>query len=421
MMAVMKKTILCSLIAAVIGAVMGVISGVFGCAIEFITEIREEYYLYLTPFLGAAGIAVIFLYKKFSPYSQQGLDLAIEYQMGGVDEKGVVKDFGHARKIGKFPKGYAVLKIFNNLIMLLFGASTGKEGTIAQCGAAVGDYASRIFKSRKYSQILLISGVSAALGGLFQTPLGGLFFALEFAASGVLFYEAVIPALISAYASCFISKLCGYSAFSFAVGLEGGLEPLQTAMLVIGAAAFGLIGRGFAELLGKARELYKKRVKDPYIGIFAVGCVMAAALIFLHGGRYSGAGENIIYGIFADGEFYIYDFALKLVFTVICVSVGYTGGEMTPLIAIGAAAGAALAQVSGLPFGLSAAAGAAAVYGAATNTLLAPIFIGIELFGGDTALYIALSCVIAFAVNGNRSIYSSQRHIIRSFYSVLKK
>lgn len=416
-----REIIICSLIACVIGAVMGAVSGLFGEAIEFISGLRDDYYMFLTPFLGLSGIVIVFLYKKFSPYSQQGLDLAIEYQMGEVDEHGEVKDFGHAHKIGKFPKGYAVLKIFNNLLMLLFGASTGKEGTIAQCGAAVGDYASRIFKSRKYSQVLLISGVSAALGGLFQTPIGGLFFALEFAATGVLFYEAIIPALISAYAACEISKLFGYSAFSYTVNFEGGFGTDKIVLVLLCAIVFGLIGRGFAVLLNEARDLYKKKVQNKYMGIFVAGCIMAVMLMFIHGGRYSGTGENIISGIFTDGEFYIYDFALKMIFTIICICVGFTGGEMTPLITIGASAGAVMSMITGLPLGMMAAIGSVAVYGAATNTLLAPIFIGIEMFGGDAAVYIAASCIIAFAVNGNKSIYSAQRHAIRSLYSVLKK
>ena len=417
----LKGIVICSLIAVVIGAVMGAVSGFFGIAIEIIGDIREDWYIFLTPFLGISGLVIVFVYKKFSPFSTQGLDLAIEYQMGEVDERGEVHDFGHARKIGKFPNAYAVIKIFSNLLMLLFGASTGKEGTIAQCGAAVGDYASRIFRSRRYSQVLLITGVSAALGGLFQTPLGGLFFALEFAASGVLFYEALIPALISAYAACAVSKLCGYFAFSFPVAFDGQLEPVQMLSFVAGAVCFGLIGRGFSELLGRTKKLWNEKVESKYIGIFVAGCVMAALLIFVHGGRYSGTGENIISAIFIDGKFYMYDFVLKAVFTIICIAVGFTGGEMTPLITIGAAAGAVLSQITGLPLGLAAAAGAVAVYGAATNTLLAPILIGIELFGGDIAVYIALACVTAFAVNGNKSIYASQRRVIRSLYSVLKK
>ena len=59
-----KDTLICSLIALVIGAVMGVISGLFGLALGFVTEVHREYYLYLTPFLGAAGIAIVFLYRK---------------------------------------------------------------------------------------------------------------------------------------------------------------------------------------------------------------------------------------------------------------------------------------------------------------------------------------------------------------------
>ena len=416
-----KDTLICSLIALVIGAVMGVISGLFGLALGFVTEVHREYYLYLTPFLGAAGIAIVFLYRKFSPRSQQGLDLAIAYQMGEVNEKGEIKDFGRARKIGKFPNAYVALKLAANLIMLSFGASTGKEGTVAQCGAAVGDYASRIFRSRKYSQVLMLAGVSAALGGLFGTPLGGMFFSLEFVATGILFYEALVPSFISAYTACMVAGLCGYEPFHFSIDASLATTPRNVFLLIIAAAAFGIIGRLFAIALTKSREIYKKKVDNPYFGIFAAGCIMAGFLMFIHGGRYCGTGELLIGGIFEHGSFYIYDFALKFVFTVICICVGYSGGEMTPLIAIGAAAGAAFSQLTGMPIGLCAAMGCVAVYGSATNTLLAPIFIGIELFGGGGALYYAVACAIAFAVNGNNSIYSSQRHVIRSMYSVLKK
>lgn len=416
-----KDTLICSCIALVIGAVMGVISGLFGIALNFVTEIHRENYLYLTPFLGAAGISIVFLYRKFSPRSQQGLDLAIAYQMGEVNEKGEIKDFGRARKIGKFPNAYVVLKLAANIIMLSFGASTGKEGTVAQCGAAVGDYASRIFRSRKYSQILMLAGVSAALGGLFGTPLGGMFFSLEFAATGILFYEALVPAFISAYTACMVAGFCGYEPFCYSVDASLSITPQNVLLIIAAAAAFGIIGRLFAIALKKSREIYKERVTNPYLGIFAAGCIMAGFLMFIHGGRYCGTGEQLIEGIFEHGSFYIYDFALKFIFTVICICVGYSGGEMTPLIAIGATAGAAFSQITGMPIGLCTAMGCVAVYGSATNTLLAPIFIGIELFGGDGAVFYAVACAIAFAVNGNNSIYSSQRHVIRSMYSVLKK
>ncbi|MGN0162125.1 MAG: chloride channel protein, partial [Candidatus Ornithomonoglobus sp.] len=169
-----RETVICSVLAVLIGAQLGFISGFFGRTLEFIEEFRAEHYIALVPFLGLAGVVIIFLYKRFSPNSEQGLNLAIAYNMGEVSDKGEIKDFGHAQKLGRYPDGYVLLKLISNAIMLLFGASTGKEGTVATCGAAIGDYMSRIFRVRKYNRILLVTGVSAAVAGLFQTPLGGL-------------------------------------------------------------------------------------------------------------------------------------------------------------------------------------------------------------------------------------------------------
>ena len=183
--------------------------------------------------------------KFFSPNSEQGLNLAIAYNMGMVDNNGEIDDSEHFIKLGKYPKGYIILKLISNLTMLLFSASTGKEGTIAACGAAVGDYASRIFKSRRYSRTLLIAGVSAGVAGLFQTPLGGMFFALEFTAAGLLSYSALIPALIAAYTSYFVSGLCGYTVFHHTVSAANIASPKEFLILVVCGIAFGITGTLF--------------------------------------------------------------------------------------------------------------------------------------------------------------------------------
>ena len=52
--------------------------------------------------------------------------------------------------------------------------------------------------------------------------------------------------------------------------------------------------------------------------------------------------------------------------------------------------------------------GYAAVFGSATNTLIAPIFIGLEVFGPTNILPLSLVCVIAYIVNFNSSIYGGQ-------------
>lgn len=416
-----KEITICSLLAVIIGFLMGIIGGIFGCALDFVADVRTDTYMYYTPFLGLAGILIVFLYKKVSPNSQQGMEMVIAYEMGELSEKSEIKDYGKAYKIGKFPKAFVILKIVSNIIMQLFGASTGKEGTIAQCGAAIADYISRVFNCRKYSQILLIAGVSGAVSSIFQTPLGGMFFALEFIAAGVLFYNALVPAFLSAFIASWLSSFLGYHAYTVKLALSVPSTAKNIFMLVLSAVLFGLLGRLFVRLLHEWQDISGKIFKNPYIRIFVFGTIMAVLILFTHDCLYAGTGENIMKGVFGRGEYHIYDFALKLLFTVICVGVGYTGGEMMPLMSIGVSAGAALSLITGLPMELSAVMGCIGVYTGATNTLISPIFIGIAMFGGDTASYMAAAAVIAYAVNGNQSIYHGQRTLITSMYGVLKK
>ena len=66
--------------------------------------------------------------------------------------------------------------------------------------------------------------------------------------------------------------------------------------------------------------------------------------------------------------------------------------------------------------------GFVAVFAGATNTPIACTFMGIELFGAESALYIALACFVAYLFSGHTGIYSSQiigssKHLI---YSKLK-
>ena len=69
--------IICSLLAMLIGAIVGATAGVFGQLLHLAEEIRSEHYIYIVPFLGIAGVGMLFLYKHISPSSEQGLNLTI--------------------------------------------------------------------------------------------------------------------------------------------------------------------------------------------------------------------------------------------------------------------------------------------------------------------------------------------------------
>jgi H+/Cl- antiporter ClcA len=49
-----------------------------------------------------------------------------------------------------------------------------------------------------------------------------------------------------------------------------------------------------------------------------------------------------------------------------------------------------------------------AVFAGATNTPLACTLMGIELFGSQFGVFLAIACVVAYLVSGHTSIYSGQ-------------
>ena len=58
--------------------------------------------------------------------------------------------------------------------------------------------------------------------------------------------------------------------------------------------------------------------------------------------------------------------------------------------------------------GLLAGMGFVAVFAGATNTPLACILMGIELFGSECGVFVAIACVVSYLLSGHTSIYRSQ-------------
>ena len=103
-----------------------------------------------------------------------------------------------------------------------------------------------------------------------------------------------------------------------------------------------------------------------------------------------------------------YDFLLKILFTGFTLGAGFKGGEVTPLFFVGATIGSALSNYIPLPMALLAGMGFVAVFSGATHTPVACTIMGIELFGIESAVFIAISCFIAYISSGSVGIYHAQ-------------
>ena len=224
-----------------------------------------------------------------------------------------------------------------------------------------------------------------------------------------------IPLRLVPFVICatWLTHLFGGSAGREGVVVQLGAAPEWSAELALELTAlgivFGLTGAAFAFCLKRAKKLAQNRLKNPVLRALVMGVALSPVLYLLYRGRYCGLGTNLINASLAGEPIYAWDWALKLALTVLTLSAGFQGGEVTPLFSIGASLGAALAGLLGLPAAFCAALGYAAVFGSATNTLLAPALIGAEVFGWAAAPHFFAVCTLSYAVNGGRSIYSGQK------------
>ena len=376
-----------------LAVVVGIIVALFGRVLLFITDFRTEHYKILLPFLPIAGLLITYMYNKCSKESLKGMSLVLETTQ---------------EKREGIPKALIPLVMIGTWITHLFGGSAGREGVAVQIGATLSHNISKKLNLPNNGKVMAIVGMSAGFGGLFQTPLAALFFAIEVITVGVLEYEALLPAFVGAYVASTTSHLLGLEKFFVNINDTIPIDEKAVVKIIILGIAFGLAGKAFSYSLSKLKVFMGNKFKNPYVRIGVVSIPLAVLLFIVLGGRYCGLGTNIINNCFNDGTVYSYDFILKIAFTVITLSIGFQGGEVTPLFAIGASLGYVLGGVMGLNPVVTASLGYAAVFGSATNTLIAPMLIGLEVFGSQNMTMFVVVCIIAYVLNGNKSIYSAQ-------------
>ena len=381
-------------LAIVIGLVVGVIDAYFGMGLLAITDLRSEYPLYFIPFLAIIGVIIIFMYQKYGKNTQQGMSL--------------IFDVGQ-RKESDIPLRLVPLIIGGTWLTHLFGGSAGREGVAVQIGATISHTVGSRLHLKKHQTTLIVIGMAAGFAGLFQTPIAATFFALEVMVAGQLVYPALIPSLIAAFIASWTSHFLGLEKFQVFVSEQIDLQIITLLKLMIVGILFGLVGSIFAKGLTYLKVFMANKFPNPYLRIFIIGVVLSILLIICDQGRYAGLGTNLISASFSGQTIYPFDFIVKLGFTILTLSVGFQGGEVTPLFSIGASLGIILAGIFHLPIMLVAALGYAAVFGSATNTLLAPILIGCEVFGFQHFPYFFFVCAFAYFFNFDQSIYGKQK------------
>lgn len=381
-------------VAIPIGLIVGAIDAVFGRTLLAIGSFRDAHLALLLPFLALAGLAIVFCYKKWGKNTGRGMSL--------------VFDVGHGREEG-ISLRLVPLIMGGTWATHLFGGSAGREGVAVQIGATVSHWIGRKLPFKHPGNTFLLIGMAAGFAGLFRTPLAATVFALEVLVAGRLEYRALFPALIASLVASATSGALGLEKFEVALTATAALDATGIARLAILGVVFGIVGGAFAWCLAHAKTLAGRLAPNPYIRIGVIGAALSILLFVLWQGRYCGLGTNLISAAFANGAtIYSWDWIAKFILTIVTLAAGYQGGEVTPLFSIGASLGVAISGLAGIDPLLCAALGYAATFGGATNTLLAPIFIGCEVFGFSYLPAFFIVCAVAYLFNMDKSIYTLQ-------------
>ncbi|WP_010134417.1 voltage-gated chloride channel family protein [Ochrovirga pacifica] len=381
-------------LAIVIGVLVGLATASLLIGLHYATNYRETHraIIWLLPF---GGLLVGLLYHYYGKSVAKGNNQLLE-------ELHSPKDI--------IPFRMAPFIFIGTVVSHLLGASVGREGTAVQIGGAIADQFSKWFRlSALDRNIVILMGISSGFAGLFGTPLAGTVFALEVLMIGSVRYHAVLPCLLVAVISNYVSSQVAHyfhiphTQYVVDVVPELTISTFLWALFV--GILFGVVSTFFSKgvaFFGRFSTYIKYPPLRP-----VVGGLFVSVLVFAIGTKYIGLGIPTIVDSFKV-TMVSYDFAAKLLLTTFCIAFGFKGGEVTPLFFIGATLGSALSVFVPLPIGLLAGMGFVAVFSGATNTPIACTLMGVELFGSEGIVFIALACVTAYLFSGHTGIYNAQ-------------
>jgi H+/Cl- antiporter ClcA len=300
-------------------------------------------------------------------------------------------------------------------LSIFSGASVGKEGPGAQLGAASASLFATFFRFDKQDRKkLVICGISAGFASVFGTPIAGAIFGVEILIVGTIMYDVLLPSIIAGFTAFATAQFLGVDYSYFALTNYYSDIPLSfyfISMIVLSGLFFGIVTDIFVTFLHAVHRFINDLQWHWLLKPFLVGLLLAVLAYFM-GDRYLGLGFDTIQESLspftARDNVYWYDTAGKMFFTALSLGGGASGGIITPVFFIGAAAGNLFGHMVGDHVAFFAALGFVSVLAGATNAPIAAIIMAGELFGLEVAHYAAITVVISFLMTGHRSVFPSQ-------------
>jgi CIC family chloride channel protein len=380
-------------------------------------------FIILAPVVG--GMGVVFLVRTFAP----------EARGHGVPE---VMDAIFYNE-GRIRPAVAIVKSLASALAIGSGSAVGREGPIIQIGASLGSSIAELIGLQVWQRITLVAaGAGAGIAATFNTPIGGVLFAVELMMPEVS-TRTFLPVALSTGTATFIGRIFFGPRAAFNVPPVGMLSvhPSGAYVLMLYAllgVAAGAGAAGFIRGLHFAEDKFE-RIKNPFarhaLGMGAVGAMMYAFLRLSGHYEIQGVGyatiQDVLLGVVSAAPFLGLLFAAKLVATSLSLGSGSSGGIFSPSLFMGATLGGAfgalvqfLLPAVSISVPAFAMVGMAAMVGGATGAAMTAVTMIFEMtldYGIVVPMIIAVAISIGIRrVLSRENIYTiklmARRHFI---------
>ena len=297
----------------------------------------------LVPVIGSMGVTFLVVH-----FAQEAKGHGVPEVMDAVYYgKGVVRPV------------VAVVKSLASALSIGSGGSVGREGPIAQIGAAFGSTLGQFFAMTTKQRITLIAaGAGAGIAATFNTPIGGILFAVELLLQEVS-VTTLVPVAITTVTATYVGQLFFGVHPSFVIPAlqQPYFHPLNPWLLVPYAALgvlMGLSSTMYIHSFYLAEDFFEKHtVNNPYVrhavGMLAVGGLMYVLMTTMGHYYVDGVGystiQDILTGKMNVVSVLVLLFFLKLLATAVTLGSGGSGGIFSPSLFLGATAGGAFGIV----------------------------------------------------------------------------
>jgi CIC family chloride channel protein len=310
---------------------------------------------------------------------------------------------------GRIRPQVPVVKSLASALCIGSGGSVGREGPIVQIGSALGSMIGQLTRvSESQLRLLVACGAAGGISATFNTPIAGVFFALELILRNFETQSFGLVVLSSVAADAIGRAAFGNHAFLTLPAFRFS-SPLEL-VLYAGLGLLGtLVGVAFIRLLYAGEDLADRLWRGPDWLRPGVGGILLGLLLLAVPQMY-GVGYPVLER--AVGGHYLLLallglLAAKLLATSLTMWIGGSGGVFAPSLFMGAMLGAAYGTVVHhlLPH-LAAASGAyglvgmGAVFAAAARAPITAVIVVFELTGDyNIILPLMFAIVVATALS----------------------